>query len=250
MITHLPHASPVIPAAAARADYLVDGPTLRAEVEKLTDWYTDELFAYPGATAVRAEFSRVYCDVERFADDAQEPMAAFGMGVLYATTDASAPLRDVSPARRESILREVYWPHHRRLDAAVDAELAASGRALIVDGHSFASTPFDRDRSKRTPRPDFNVGTDSYHTPAALVEASRAYFRARGCSLGVDWPYDGALVPLKHYRRTPAVASIMLEVNRALYLEEPSARKSKGFDRTRELVRGWMTEIEKVFDRG
>lgn len=49
----------------------------------LTDWYTDELFKLEPVTTVQANFSRLFCDAERFVDDSQEVMAKKGMGVLY-----------------------------------------------------------------------------------------------------------------------------------------------------------------------
>ena len=246
MILHLPHAATAVPDPAG---YLVDEETLQAEITLLTDHRTDDLFAHPSALPIRADFSRVFCDVERFADDDQEEMAAVGMGVLYERLDSGEPLRHVTPDLREAVLRKHYRPHHARLTAAVDAELQATGRALIVDGHSFASTPFRRDKSKRLPRPDFNLGTDAFHTPAYLVEASEAFFAERGYSLGIDWPYDGALVPLKHFRKTRSVAAVMLEVNRALYLEEPGPQKSARYDETAAVVRDYLTAIREAFAR-
>ena len=55
---------------------------LQRELPRITDWYTDELFD-AGAEASRLIFpvSRLVCDPEHFADDANEPMAAKGMGV-------------------------------------------------------------------------------------------------------------------------------------------------------------------------
>ena len=67
--------------------YLVDANSLAKEMLKLTDWYTDDLFYSIDDEMIKAEFSRIFCDVERFSDDAQEIMAQFGMGVLYEKND-------------------------------------------------------------------------------------------------------------------------------------------------------------------
>ena len=47
--------------------------------------------------------------------------------------------------------------------------------------------------------------------------------------MGIDWPYKGSIVPLEHYQKDKRVSTIMLEINRALYLEEPTNLKSEKY---------------------
>ncbi|MBT5932177.1 MAG: N-formylglutamate amidohydrolase, partial [Flavobacteriales bacterium] len=101
LILHIPHSSKYIPADAV---YMVDQNTVDKEILKLTDWYTDDLFSSDDVITVKAEFSRVFCDPERFSEDSQEVMAQFGMGVLYEKSDEGIPIREVSPNLREAIL--------------------------------------------------------------------------------------------------------------------------------------------------
>jgi hypothetical protein len=61
--------------------YVVDKKILDQEIIKLTDWYTDELFFFEDSIIIRADFSRIFCDTERFSEDSQEVMAQYGMGV-------------------------------------------------------------------------------------------------------------------------------------------------------------------------
>lgn len=62
-----------------------------------------------------ADFSRVFCDVERFSDDSQEIMAEYGMGVLYEKGDDGSIIREITPELRQEILNKYYWPHHNQL---------------------------------------------------------------------------------------------------------------------------------------
>ena len=84
LILHIPHASDYIPDLTM---YSVDQKAFKQEILKLTDWYTDDLFILNDAQTIKANFSRVFCDVERFSEDSKEIMAQCGMGVLYEKTD-------------------------------------------------------------------------------------------------------------------------------------------------------------------
>ena len=212
---------------------------------KLTDWYTDDLFYSASDITVKAPFSRVFCYVERFADDKGEPMSEFGMGALYELTDTGILLRKLTPSERERILKEYYWPHHQLLAEAVQLQLANHSTANILDCHSFTNLPFIRDQNQAPHRPDFNIGTDSYHTPEALVEFSSDFFKDRGFTVGIDWPYNGSMVPSGYYRLDKRVQSIMLEVNRSLYLREGTNEKSQGYEGVKAILQEYMEGIKK-----
>lgn len=245
LILHIPHSCDNIP---MNKGYVVDKKILDQEIIKLTDWYTDDLFFFENSIIVKADFSRIFCDTERFSNDNQEVMAQYGMGVLYEKSDDGLVIRVVNPKLREEILNNFYWPHHKKLNQAVNDQLESNGKAIIVDCHSFPSKPFIRDLSQEENRPDFNIGTDSFHTPNYLIELSQNFFKEKGYSLGIDWPYSGSIVPLNHYQKTKNVSSIMLEVNRALYLNEPGNQKSSNYLAIKETVIEYLKLIEKAFN--
>ena len=84
LILHIPHSSVKIPLLNG---YIINDALLTSEILKLTDWYTDDLFHSGNDIMVTADFSRLFCDPERFSDDKQEIMSQYGMGVLYEKTD-------------------------------------------------------------------------------------------------------------------------------------------------------------------
>jgi len=237
LILHIPHASKYIPDSS---EYIVDQKTLKEEVLKLTDWHTDDLFVCEEAHTVKANFSRVFCDVERFSEDSQEVMAKFGMGVLYEKSDEGLCIRNINSVIREAILKDYYWPHHEKLNQAVDQQLKKFGKATIVDCHSFPNKPFQRDLDQNPNRPDFNIGTDDFHTPQELIALSKTFFNEKGFSVGIDWPYKGTIVPLTHYKKNKNVTSIMLEVNRSLYLNDNSHSRSKQYQKTKAIVQDYL----------
>ncbi len=236
LILHIPHASTTKPLTDG---YTHDWQTVEREVNLLTDWFTDELFAHENAIRIVSPFSRVFCDVERFPDDADEVMAQYGMGMLYTKTDDGKELRQVSPELKAFIKQEFYDPHHAAFTKAVDEALAEKGEVLILDCHSYRDIPFHRDLIKEQPRPDFNIGTDAYHTTENLRQFSLDFFTSRGYSILDNDPYAGAITPLKYYQKDKRVKSIMLEINRKLYMQQTDAEmplKSENFDSVQTLI--------------
>ena len=246
LIIHIPHSSVKIPFFH---HYCLDKQSLFEEQVLLTDWYTDDIFHIQEDTIVKADFSRIFCDVERFEDDKLEPMAKFGMGVLYTATDDGRLMRNISPEYRAKVINKYYKKHHLKLSSEVEKQLQINGNACIVDAHSFADIPFNRDLDKSTNRPDFNIGSDSFHTPQILVDISVDFFEKHKHTILVDKPYSGSIVPREYYNKNPKVNSIMLEVNRKLYLNENLNIKSDNYNYTKDLVGEYLDLIRsKVFN--
>lgn len=243
LLLHIPHSSTIIP---FKDGYSVTDEILNQEILKLTDWYTDDLFENKTDISIKAPFSRIFCDTERFSDDSQEKMAQFGRGVLYLKTDTGMPLRQVTPEIRTRILNDYYWKHHNQFTETVKIQLEQFGRATIVDCHSFPSIPLTSALDQSNFRPDFNIGTDKFHTPQNLIDASVLFFKEKGYSLGVDKPYSGAIVPLQYYKKDANVQSIMLEVNRGLYLKEPFNQKINQYPEIKQVVQEFLELIRNL----
>jgi N-formylglutamate deformylase len=243
LILHIPHSSTIIP---FKEGYCITDEILNQEILKLTDWYTDDLFENEIDISIKAPFSRIFCDTERFSDDSQEIMSKFGMGVLYEKTDTGEPLRNITSELRKHILENYYWKHHKRLTESVKLQLQEYSTATIVDCHSFPHKPLKRVLDQSSFRPDFNIGTDAYHTPQKWIDASIAFFEEKGYSLGVDKPYEGTIVPMDYYKKNKNVQSIMLEINRGLYLQEPSNKKSIQYQKTKQVVQEFLGVIRNL----
>jgi N-formylglutamate deformylase len=176
VILHIPHSSADVP-ADVRPQILLDDDQLARELGLLTDWHTAELFALPGDEAVTLGFpvNRLVVDPERFEDPEAERMEAVGMGAVYTKTAEGLPLRDEAVASRErdALLSRYYRPHHAALETATAAALAAHGRCLVLDCHSFPSLPLpyefkvSTDRWSVVHRPAVCLGTDSTLPPHA-----------------------------------------------------------------------------------
>jgi N-formylglutamate amidohydrolase len=192
---------------------------------------------------VIAPVSRLVCDVERFRDDRLEPCATNGQGLMYTRTAHGRRLRNDDGELRNTILAELYDPHHVKLTSAVDEALARHGKCLVMDGHSFGSRMMLKPDNKLVnpfTHPDFDIGTDAYHTPPALCDALCGKVRELGYRPKANTPFDGAITPMKYYRQDKRVVSVMFETNRKLYMNEKDMTKSAGFQKTCEACHSLM----------
>lgn len=243
LVLHIPHSSINIP---IKDGFIVDENIIQSELNKLTDWYTDELFDSPNDIIIRADFSRIFCDPERFIDDKVEVMSKYGMGVIYDRTDSGDKMREVDFSMREYIINNFYIPHHNKLTDSVQAQLDKFGSALIIDCHSFSNEPFIRDIDKKPNRPDINIGTDDFHTPIDILNRTVKYFENCGYSIGINWPYSGTIVPSKYYKKSIQVYSIMIEINRKLYIDNVTYNKSKNYNTIKQAITYYLDHIKKV----
>jgi N-formylglutamate deformylase len=141
-----------------------------------------------------------------------------------------------APPSRHSLLERWYWPHHSKLERMVNDVAARIGACLIVDCHSFPSAALPYELVQTTQRADFCIGTDPFHTPSSIRGAIVAAVKEAGYSVTIDMPFAGALVPLASYRTDRRTLSVMIEVNRRLYMDEHSGLKNRAFEQVRVVV--------------
>ena len=235
MILHLPHASTFIP-EDLRDDFLLSDEELLDEINRITDHATDQIFqqAFPEAKAIVFPVGRLVVDPERFSEDSQELMSQVGMGVTYTRGSLRQPLREqLTQGKRQELLERYYIPHHQKLTEAVEESLSANDHCLIIDGHSFPALPLPYELNQTAFRPDFCLGTDDFHTPDELVASVEKILESCGYSTARDQPFSGTIVPMKHYHKDRRVQSLMIEINRWLYLGEDYSVDS---ERTKTLV--------------
>lgn len=245
-ILHIPHDSTDIP-AAYRDDLLLSDKELARELLYMTDMYTDDLYQLDGAERLRFPVSRLILDPERFDDDAQEPMAARGMGVIYTITSQLGKLREKpSNTKRKELLDRYYYPHHKALTDMVDAAVAAHGECLIFDCHSFPGTalPYEL-KGPDEYRPEFCIGSDGFHTPPELTKGLLDFFEGKGYTVGENIPFGGALTPLKHYGADKRVKSVMFEIRRDLYMDQDTGEKTPRYSQIKQDVCDAMEMAKK-----
>ena len=252
VILHIPHSSKIIPLHILPS-LIISETALEKELIRMTDSFSDILFptSWPFTDRIVFPVSRLVVDPERFLDDTREPMWKKGMGVIYTKTSDGLPLRNpMSDRERATLISAYYRPHHDMLARAVNMVLSRNCTCLLIDCHSFPSCPLPYEDGPLQDRPDICLGTDPYHTPKCLYNALHALFQEYGLMVAHNHPFSGTLVPLAHYHNTRAVWSIMIEVNRKLYMNEVTGERNQHFGSTQNILHtvlhDLMIKIEKM----
>lgn len=259
VVLHVPHGSRVVP-EPVRAGILLDDAELAAELDLMTDSETGLIARQAAQAAAAAPWifenrtSRLVVDPERFPDEREE-MRAVGMGAVYTKTSHGAPLRDPDPAAEKALLDEYFVPYARAMTQLVDDRLAATGRAVILDVHSYPSKPLPYELHADGPRPAICLGTDAFHTPDRLLEAARKAFEPfgdgdsdGGSDVAENTPFAGCYVPLRHYGSNPNVAALMIEIRRDTYLTEPAGPPTPGLARVAAALARLIDELDQTHD--
>lgn len=214
-IFHIPHSRTLIPDYSGFNKLLIND-----EINLLTDFGTEDIFHINDTTKLVFPYSRIFCDVERFVHDNNEPMNEFGRGFYYTKTDDGKQLRNENKAHENYVHDEYYKPHHKELEKLVDKKLKDVGFVNIIDCHSFNNIPLNTDLNKEIDRPDICIGVDEYHTPEFLIEMIKKQCEKYKFNYKINEPYSGTIVPLKHYKKNKMVNSIMIEINKNLYISK------------------------------
>jgi N-formylglutamate amidohydrolase len=252
VLFHVPHDSTFIP-PSVRGQFLLNDAELKAELLRMTDHSTFDLFAQdiPAERIARFPLSRLVVDVERFEEDGLEVMAALGMGAVYERTSDGRQLRhSLACGEREEIMNAWYRPHHARLAGIAEETIHRHGVALLLDAHSFPSKPLPCDLNQEPNRPDICIGTDEFHTPMELKDASLHAFGIAGWTVGLNTPFAGALVPMRHYRKEPRLAALMIEVNRGLYVDEATGERRSCFPSLARMIRKCVVSAVSTWTHG
>ncbi|MEV0093861.1 N-formylglutamate amidohydrolase [Streptomyces sp. NPDC050738] len=230
VILHVPHSARTVPADVRRS-IVLDDAALGLELDHITDAHTAEIAAAAATMAPLTPWqfvnrlSRLVVDPERFPDEREE-MRSVGMGAVYTHTTHRERLR--APDSDELLLIEAYFhPYAAAMTQAVDDRLAATGRAVVIDVHSYPTEPLPYELHGEGLRPPVCLGTDTVHTPARLLTRAQEVFAPLGTT-AVDTPFAGTYVPLKHYGKDRRVSALMIEIRRDLYMTEPGGRPGPG----------------------
>ncbi|NRB81669.1 MAG: N-formylglutamate amidohydrolase [Saccharospirillaceae bacterium] len=219
MILHIPHSGTNI----------LDRNISQHDINRGTDWFTDQLFSHTNTDRVVQEHSRFIVDCERLPDDI-EALFHEGYGVCYTKDFDGNDI--IVPDTKEAMLK-IYDDHHAKLNFETRKILPYIPVVFIVDCHSWGDEQIVSDI-------DFNFGYNSDFSNFEMLEKIKNLLEKKGYKIGINNPYGNAIVPSQFYGNE-LVKSIMIEVNKRLYLTD-KFEKSDNFEKTKNII----TEVLEI----
>lgn len=221
LLLHIPHSSTAFP---ENSGWSFDD--LNEDEKLLIDYYTDELYL-PKSTSDQVSkkvfsYCRLFSDVERLIND---PLEKEGLGITYHRRTPSG-IRSFSTLKSAFAL---YTDFH----AEVSKKIVEMGEGtLLIDCHSFSSLP--NLLNSNPPGIDICIGYNDDETCPNKVTIGNIvqYFKARGYKVGINEPFSNSKsfsVPVKYH-------SVMIEVNKRLYMNEQTLEKTEGLERLRDEI--------------
>lgn len=238
IVLHVPHSSADFSFAGEKYSRLFSEKWRKA-ARPLIDWYTDELFVpeYPEDCIRPLVFNtcRTLCDVERMAND---PLEARGLGITASKLLRTYECHNGPRIKCDASIRQLWLDHQYRLASLV----SLSDNSILIDCHSFSNEP-----TLLVPDPseargiDICIGVnDDLTTPSvALMDLVRSHFEQSGYRVAVNVPFSNSKtvdVPVRY-------TSLMIEVNKALYMDERTLEKTEGFARLQECIQSLYGRI-------
>ncbi|MEQ9434349.1 N-formylglutamate deformylase [Hyphomonas sp.] len=187
-----------------------------------TDWHVPQLYEglLPGATIVRANFSRYVIDANR---DPEGTSLYPGLNVtelVPTSTFDDEPIWHADPTKADIAQR--IGSFHRVYHAALEAEIArvkaAHGFAVLYDCHSIRSEiPYLFDNQL----PDLNIGDNSGRSCTPAITSAVAAICAQSClySHVVNGRFKGGWTTRHYGRPETGVHAIQMELVQRCYLD-------------------------------
>lgn len=215
ILLHIPHSSTKIPKIFWK-NVFVGKHIINKFIKDITDADTDILFGHNKYDKIIFPYSRVFCDVEKFADDNLEVMSKFGMGAVYLKTNLGVSFRNYNKEYSDMVLHKYYYPYHKKLNNKVENLLNSNKTVVLVDCHSFSKDIIMFEECKKD-LPEICIGFNDKQDK--LAKLCIQFFKDLKYNVKINYPYSGTMVPNNYIGKSnPRLKSIMIEINKEIYI--------------------------------
>lgn len=215
--------------------------------------YVEDLWAAApsvGATLLYCSFPNTFIDVNRREDDVDpealaDPSAAAlrpsavamrGLGLIKTKSRYGEAMQErrLTAAELRERLDLYYRPYHRELGRLVAELRSRFGVLRHLSCHCMSATGAPTHADAGAPRPDFCIGDVNGTTSSPeFVEFVAGTLRSYGYTVGINAPYVGDEINRRYGAPASRVDSVMVEINKKLFMDTATFRKTEGFARVK-----------------
>ena len=230
------------------AEFLAASVLDERTIRTSEDAFIDQLLAdVPdlGAPLLAARAPRAFLDLNRGADEldpavidgarafAHNPRVQSGLGVIPRVVSGGRAIYSGKLALAEARARIAdHWhPYHDCLRRLLEEQRALFGQAILIDVHSMPHEAMDAIAHRAGRRPEIIVG-DRYGASASssIVDSVEGALRDHGFQVARNAPFAGAYIAQTYGRPGIGQHAIQIEIDRALYMDEKTIRRSAAYD--------------------
>jgi N-formylglutamate deformylase len=211
--------------------------------------YVEELYARGpclGAPMLFACFPNTYIDTNRSAADIDEALiegkwpgpihqsdfTQRGLGLLKRLSRYGEPLqeRKLTVEEVQERLCKYHEPYHLELARILASIKQRHGIAFQLSCHCMSAVGAPTHADPGKPRADFNLGNvhGGTCTPEFMSFMTRT-LESLGHTVSVNFPYYGGELIARHGGPSKGVESIFIEVNKKLFIDTKTFKKTDGF---------------------
>ncbi len=256
-----PHSGFVMPADFGAA-------LSEADLRDGEDCWIDELWA-PAATRgiplLAARFPRTYIDANRHAADIDPALLAepwpgevlasgkarIGKALVWRTLDDGRPIyaRPLAVAEVQHRIDRYHRPYHQALQRLLDAAHARFGVVHHINCHSMNAVSGKMGQEGAgVARADIVLGDrDGTSCDAEFTAFVREVLVGFGYDVKVNDPFKGVELVRAYADPDAGRHSLQLEVNKRLYMDSATLRKTPGFDTLQQHLMALLDAVHEHF---
>ncbi len=222
-----------------------------------TDWNIHRLYdgLLDNVTTVRTPVHRYVIDVNRGADDASLYPGQNTTGLCPVTDFNGQPVyrdgQEPDAAEIENRRQSYHRPYHQKLSTEISRVRASHGAAVLYDCHSIRSLiPY----LFAGELPDFNIGTNSSTSCAAVVEKTvhEICDAATGYDTILNGRFKGGWTTRHYGQPASGIHAIQMELAQSTYMKEapPWSYDEAKAERLREHLANILNTLERLAQTG
>ena len=224
--------------------------------------YVDQLWqATPevGGTMLYASFPSFWIDTNRNELDIDADLiegewpvplkptvSERGLGLLKSKSRYGEPVHERKLTVQEVMERldNYHRPYHAELARLIEEQRARFGFVYHLSCHCMSAIGAPTHPDAGQARADFCLG-DVNGTSASpeFIGWIKSLIEARGYSCAVNWPYSGGEINERYGAPAKGVESIMVEINKKLFMDTKTFRKTDNYGKVQRDVTAILGEV-------